>query len=331
MIEDWINQNIDDTIKYTGNGKEVHFSCPVCNETRSRMYVNLNSGMVYCHNCGFKGTIVTLIQHVEGVSWSKAMLRFSQIKGNLQLPENVSNSVEDKLFLGDLRKDLEKRAIPLPDEYQILTGSNNMIAKRAVRYLHKRKITDAQIEQYEFGFCSSGDYKDRIIIPIKENDELRFWVARAIGNVTYMKEKSPSNEDYQISKSEVIFNIDVAAREYHTAVISEGIFDAMSWGNIGVSLLGKALYDEQIDILLDYRELLTDGLYVAVDYDARSSATEIAEKLSDYFKVKIINIPKEYDDPNKYLQKHNRKAMWKLIREAEDFSEFSGLKRRLMG
>ena len=206
-----------------------------------------------------------------------------------------------------------------------------MIAKRAVRYLHKRKITDAQIEQYEFGFCSSGDYKDRIIIPIKENGELRFWVARAIGNVSYMKEKSPSNEDYQISKSEVIFNIDVAAREYHTAVISEGIFDAMSWGNIGVSLLGKALYDEQIDILLDYRELLTDGLYVAVDYDARSSATEIAEKLSDYFKVKIINIPKEYDDPNKYLQKHNRKAMWKLIRGAEDFSEFSGLKRRLMG
>lgn len=329
MIEDWLELNIDSTIKHTGNGKEVHFCCPICNETRHRMFVNLNSGQVYCHNCQFKGNIISLIQVVEGVSWSKANKVFSEIKGNLVLPENVALDLEDKLLIGDLRKDLDKRAIPLPEEYRLINLEKpNLLMRRAIRYLHSRKITDKQILSYNMGVCASGDYENRIIIPITEDDTLRFWVARAIG-ASKLKEKSPSNEDYQISKSEVVFNLDKAARKYNSCVISEGIYDALSWGDIGVSLLGKTLYDAQLRILLDYRELLTEGVYIAVDYDARDKATEMAENLIQYFQVFIINIPEEYDDPNKYLQKHNKKAMRKLILEAEKYTEFSGLRRKL--
>ena len=144
-----------------------------------------------------------------------------------------------------------------------------------------------------------------------------------------MKEKSPSDEDYQISKSEVIFNIDRAARKYHSCVISEGIFDCLSFGDIGVSLLGKTLYESQLNILLDYRELLTEGVYIALDWDAKDKATEIAERLSEFFDVKMINIPQEYDDPNKYRQSHSLSEMWDLIRTAEPFGEFSGLRRML--
>ena len=63
------------------------------------------------------------------------------------------------------------------------------------------------------------------------------------------------------------------------------------------------------------------------DWDAKDKATEMAEKLSEYFDVKIINIPKEGDDPNNYLQKYGRKAMWKLIEDAEDYGEFSSITR----
>ena len=173
----------------------------------------------------------------------------------------------------------------------------------------------------------SGEYKNRVIIPITENGDLKFWVARAISSDVKMKEKSPSDEDYQISKSEVIFNIDRASKKYHTAVICEGIFDALAFGDVGVSLLGKSLYQEQLNILLDYRALLTNGLYISLDWDAKDKATEMAEKLSEYFDVKIINIPKEGDDPNNYLQKYGRKAMWKLIEDAEDYGEFSSITR----
>lgn len=330
MIVDWLETVIDDRIQHTGNNREVHFNCVVCGESRHRMYVNLESGLVYCHNCGYKTNIIGLIQYVEGISFSRASAIFKDVKGNLMLPENISKDLVSNMFAEDLRKDLSKRAIPLPKEYTPLNPQKtNIMTRRAIKYLNSRKITNKQIVDHKMGFCMSGEYKNRVIIPITENGELRFWVARAISPDVKMKEKSPSDADYQISKSEVIFNIDRAAKKYHAAVISEGIFDSLSWGDIGISLLGKSLYQEQLNILLDYRELLTDGLYIALDWDARDKATEMAEKLSEYFDVKMINIPKEDDDPNNYLQKHGKKAMWKLIESAEEYGEFSSVKRLL--
>ena len=327
-IEDWVEQNIDSHVKYTGNQKELHVCCPICNETRYRMYINRLSGKVYCHNCGFKTNLLGLIQHIEGVSFTKAKELFKDIQGNLYLPEDISKRLSDQILFE--RVTLNKRPIPLPDEYIELNPSiTKGFVKQAVNYLHKRKITDNQIISHKFGYCLTGEYKGRIIIPITENGDLKFWVARAISKEVRLKEKSPSNEDYQISKSEVLFNIDVAVRKYNAVVLSEGIFDALSWGDIGVAMLGKTLYQEQLNILLDYRELI-NIIYIAVDWDARDKATQIAEQLQEYFEVAIINIPQEFDDPNNYLINHNRKDMWKLINSAEPFGEFSGLKRRLL-
>lgn len=331
MIEDWLESNIDDHIKYTGNRKEVHFNCPICGETRHRMFVNLSSGKTYCHNCEYSSNIIGLIQWIEGVSFTKANDIFKDIKGNMVIPEDISQDYVSHLFDEDFRLDLQKRPIPLPEEYTLLNpDKTNLVTKRAIKYLNSRKISNKQIVEHKMGFCMSGEYKNRVIIPITENGNLKFWVGRSISKDAKLKEKSPSNEDYQISKSEVIFNIDKAAKKYHSIVLSEGIFDSLSWGDIGCSLLGKTLYKGQLNILLDYRELLTEGVYVAVDWDAKDKATEIAETLSEYFRVKVINIPKEYDDPNKYLQEHNKLAMWKLIENAEPYTEFSGLRRKFM-
>lgn len=329
-IVDWLEANIDSKILYTGNQKEVHFNCPNCNETRHRMYVSLNTGAVYCHNCNYKGSIVNLIQLVEGVSFSRASTIFNDVKGNLILPENISRDFVTDMFSEDLRKDLKKRAIPLPEEYTPLNPKKlNIRTRQAVNYLHTRGITDEQITAHKMGYCYEGQYKNRVIIPITENGELKFWVARAISKTEKLKEKSPSNEDYQISKSEVVFNLDRASKLYHSAVLCEGIFDALSYDSIGVSLLGKSLYKEQLNILLDYRNLLTNGVFISLDNDASESATKIAKQLSEYFKVYIINIPRELDDPNNTLQKMGRGYLFNLLANAEEYSELSIVKRIL--
>ena len=326
VIEDWIIQNIDSNIKYTGNGQEIHICCPVCGEHRYRLYIGLNNGLLYCHNCGFKGSVINLIQYVQGISYTRAMGVFNDVKGSLILPQNVRQSLEYKL-LGTYK--VIKRAIPLPEECQDLGTSQQILAKKAIKYLQSRAITPAQIHKYKMGFCALGKYAGRVIIPIYEADELKFWVARAISPKAKLKEKSPSNAEYQYGKSEVIFNIDRAAREYHSAVISEGIFDALSWGDIGVSLLGKSLYDEQLRILLEYKSLLREGIYIALDADAIDSALNIAQQLSAFFHVRIICIPDEYDDPNNYLRTHSRSAMWKLIDSAQEYNEFTALRIKL--
>ena len=327
MIEDWISENIDTKIKHTSSGHELHICCPVCNETRYRLYIGMDNGMVYCHNCNFKGSMINLIQYVEGTTYLQASERFNQIKGNIVLPEDSIQTLEWKWLIGS--NPSEKRAIPLPDEYQLLEKSHQIMAQKAIKYLQSRSITYTQIQQHKMGFCGTGEFINRIIIPVYEGSQLKFWVARAISPCVRMKEKSPSNKTYQWGKSEVVFNIDRAAKTYHTAVISEGIFDALSWGDIGVSLLGKELYDEQLRVLLNYKSLLSEGLYVALDADALDSALKMATRLSDFFKVYLIMIPKEYDDPNNYLITHSKQDMWKLIRNAEEFGEFTALTKRM--
>ena len=327
LIEQWINENIDSRIKYTNHDGEIHVNCPICNETRYRLYINLENGLCYCHNCNFKGTVINLIQYVERIPYIKALDRFDQVKGNIILPTDMVSSLEWKLLIGELEYS-NKQSVPLPQECVPLLTSKQLMARKAVKYLKSRAITEKQMLSHQMKFCGTGDYTNRIIIPIYEGTTLKFWVARAISKNVRMKEKSPSNKQYQWSKSEVIFNLDRAARKYHSAVISEGIFDALSWGDIGISLLGKQLYDEQLRTLLEYKPLL-DNLYIALDADAWESALEMAGRLKDFFHVHLITIPDEFDDPNNYLVTHNKAAMWELINDAEEWSEFIPLHKRL--
>lgn len=332
MIEDWIKLHLGLNVKYASTKGELHICCPVCNETRYRLYINVDSGLIYCHNCQFKGSIVKLIQYVEGITKEKAESLLKDISDNLILPYKVEESVLGKLIYSLYNISPQKRAIPLPEEFQKFSqnfSEKNFIAKKALKYLQQRGITKKQILNCGMGICTEGEYKNRIIIPIFLEGNFQFWVARAISDNTKLKEKSPSAQEYQYSKSEVIFNLDSAAKKYNSIVISEGIFDALSWGDIGVALLGKSLYDSQFNLILKYKDLLTQGIYIALDADAVDSATLIAEKLKSFFKVMMINIPKEYDDPNNYLLTHSKNSMWELIMNAEEYTEFSIIKRKL--
>ena len=332
MIEDWIKLHLGLNVKYASTKGEIHICCPVCKENRYRLYINVENGLVYCHNCQFKGSIVKLIQYVEGVSKEKAESLLKEIAENIVLPYKIEESVLGKLIYSLYNISPQKRAIPLPEEFQKFSqnfSEKNFTAKKALKYLQQRGITKKQILNCGMGICTEGEYKNRVIIPIFLEGNLQFWVARAISDNTKLKEKSPSAQEYQYSKSEVIFNLDTAAKKYNSIVISEGIFDALSWGDIGVALLGKSLYDSQFNLILKYKDLLTQGIYIALDADAVDSATLIAEKLKSFFKVMMINIPKEYDDPNKYLLTHSKNSMWELIMNAEEYTEFSIIKRKL--
>lgn len=324
VIEEYLEKKLGSKVKTTNTPSEIHICCPVCGETRYRMYINVDSRLVYCHNCQFSGTIIKLIQQIEGISYYDAISRykdFSVIKSPQQL--------HDYLFIREIRTPaVAKRPIALPDEYQPLSSCENVTARKAIKYLHKRGITNRQIEQYKIGVCSLGEYRDRIILPIYYGNDLKFWVARAIGTAP-LKEKSPHTEEYQFSKSEVLFNVDLAVRKYHFIILSEGIFDALSWGEAGVALLGKSLYDAQLDTLLGYKNELTEGIYLALDADATESMIKIAKRLSAYFPVYLIRIPYEFDDPNNFLVKRGRGELLKLVDKAEIYGDTSSIRQRL--
>lgn len=333
-IVGYLEEIVDSKIKTTQNGKEVHFACPICNDHKPRMYVNTESHMVHCFNCDYSSSFIQFIMDIEKISYSRAVERYKDIKETAYIPDDILKELHKNIFIGDIEHSITKRPIPLPEEFiQLNFKTTNPTMKRAIRYLVKeRGITIRQMKQHGFGICLSGEYKNRVIIPIKEFDETKFFVGRAISKNEKLKEKSPTNESYQISKSQVLFNIDRASAIFGKCVISEGIFDALSFGDIGVSALGKRMSDEQIAILLDYKDYLKDGVYLALDWDARKNATDLAKELYKYMPVHMINMPKgdmeNGLDPNEYFLRYGRKAMYKLIDNAEEYGFSNFLKRK---
>ena len=326
-IEEWLQNNLDSRILHTNTPNEIHVCCPVCGESRYRLYVNTETGALYCHNCQFKGTIVNLIQAVEHIPYFQA----KQIILDYNPIEYTPHYTQQAIDENDVGKfaNIAKRYVPLPEEYQKLDDCVNHTAEKARKYLHKRGITDNQISYHNIGVCCTGEYKNRVIIPIYNNNVMEFWVARDITGKAALKEKSPHNEPYQLGKSDVLFNIDNAARNYGTIVLSEGIFDALSWGHIGVALLGKTLYNSQLNTILQYKPYLDGEIFVALDADALDATKDVAYKLSAFFNVHVVSIPVEYDDPNKYLLTHSKSALWTLLDRSQEYSPLSWVKAKL--
>lgn len=333
MIKDYLETVVNDSIKETQKGDQYKFNCPFCGEIRHRAFVSTITHQFYCHNCQTGLSFIQFIQQIEGISYEKAVERYKDIKGSSYIPDDVIEELQKNLILKGVKHSIPLMNVRLPKEYIPLDfNSKNPIMRKAIKHLLSRSISIRQMKQHNFGICLSGEYSHRIIIPIEEMGETKFFVARSIGkpkgaDKRFLKEKSPSTEDYQYSKSQVLFNIDNAAKIFNSCVLSEGIYDALSFDDIGVSALGKRVSEEQLALLLDYKPYLTNGVYVGLDYDANKDYIKLADMLTPYFPVFLLELPKGHD-PNSYLKTYGKKAMFDLIDSAHEYDLTYKLKRK---
>lgn len=333
MILEYLETVVNDRIKITQKGDQYKFNCPFCGEIRHRAFVSTITHQFYCHNCGTGLSFIQFIQEIEGVSYQKAFERYKDIKGSAFIPDDIIEELQKNLILKGVKHTLPLVNVRLPDEYIPLNfDSDNPVMKRSIKHLLSRRISIRQMTQHKFGLCLSGEYSHRIIIPVTELGETKFFVARSIGvpknaGKGFLKEKSPSTEDYQYSKSQVLFNIDNAAKIFNACVLSEGIYDALSFDDIGVSALGKRVSEEQLALLLDYKDYLTGGIYLGLDSDANKDTLKLADTLVQYFPVHLLEIPNGHD-PNSYLKAYGKKAMYDLIDSAHEYDLTYKLKRK---
>lgn len=322
MITDYLYELLGEG-KLTSKGDEIHWCCPFCGDTRYRLYVNVFTHKVYCHNCQYaEHTVVKLIADIEGIPYKKAYEIYKDYHGYIQIPESVVDEVTDVLLLKyDLN--IQKSAIPLPESFTLLYGNNSLASQKFRKYLYKRKVEDRHIKIHKWGFCYKGQYKNRIILTIHEEGNLKFWVARAINKRDVPKELSPSDKKWQISKSEVVFNIDRAAKIHNIAVITEGIFDAVTFGDMGTAILGSVLSEEQLCLYLKYKDYLK-AVYVALDEDAVYKSFEIMQELSKYIPVYICDIK---GDPNEM----GKRRCLEALENAEEFTPLLGIRKILKG
>lgn len=185
----------------------------------------------------------------------------------------------------------EKEAeLRLPQEFIRLTDfptikdiSTSMQMKQAISYLKNRGILSTDIFRYNIGYCPSGMYGGRIIVPsYDENFNLNFFVSRTIFEDVNAKYKNPP-----VSKDVVGFESFINWREPITLV--EGVFDAITARFNAIPLFGKI-----VQPLLKEKILIRKPpkVIVALDNDATKDAIKICEWLvSNGIRTSIAKLP----------------------------------------
>jgi DNA primase len=169
-------------------------------------------------------------------------------------------------------------------EFKSVTDiSVSMQLKQAITYLKTRSILPTDIFRYNIGYCPTGAYGGRIIVPsYDENFNLNFFVSRTIFDDVNSKYKNPP-----VSKNIIGFDSFINWNEPITLV--EGVFDAISARFNTIPLFGKI-----IQPLLKEKILIRKPpkVIVALDNDAIKDSIKICEWLtSNGIKTSMVKLP----------------------------------------
>jgi DNA primase len=245
--------------KQMGKG-EHYFSCPFCHHHNKKFAVNVVKNKWKCWVCGARG------RHLIGL-FKKLDVSPAQIK---ELKKYLND--DDVKSYVDTDPD-EVVELHLPYEFKPLWKPTNTFEyKHAINYLKKRGITGYDIIRYRMGYCETGTYGGRIIVPSYGVDgKLNYFIARSYHDGG-MKYKNPP-----VSKNVVVFEEQINWNE--PVVLVEGAFDALAVRRNAIPMLGKFIPKKLEVKLLENR---VKRVYILLDDDAKTEAIQLERKLSAY-------------------------------------------------
>ena len=236
------------------------YSCPFCHKDK-KLEVNLTESREgknpwHCWSCDQRGTNVYSLFKLLKVNSDKINELKSLVKSSTTYKPKVSENT-----------------IQLPTEYVSLSTTihnTNIIAKHALSFLNKRNITYYDIVKYNIGYCETGKYRNRIIIPTYNKDgSLNYFTARSFEpNSTYKYMNPEASRDIIANEHLINWNIPI--------ILCEGLFDAMAIKRNAIPLLGKNI---QSSLMKKIVTSVVDKIYIALDKDAIKQALRFCEKL----------------------------------------------------
>jgi DNA primase len=252
--------------------KDEHlFNCPFCHHHKKKLSINVNTNKWKCWVCGARGGHILWLLKKLNVA-KEVLLQFKELLGDIDIKKYKETDVDVKLFLPHEYKPLWK----IQKSYPYL---------HAVKYLKDRGLRTEDVLRYRIGYCETGNYAGRIIIPSYDKDnQLNYFIARTFYE-NGLKYTNPP-----VSKNVVGFENLISWNE--PVILVEGFFDAISVRRNAIPLLGKTLPKKLERALVENK---ARQVVVFLDNDARMDALNIQQKLSQYgIDVKIV-FPDEYD------------------------------------
>lgn len=255
--------------RYSRSGQEYLFHCPKCKHHKQKLSVNIEKDVFKCWICHYRGN--SIYRLVRKFGTYEARLTWRELTGQVDLVD--FESVLEDLF--PTEKVEEEIVVNLPEEFVSLANNNNSIqAKVARNYLTKRGIDEKDILFWKIGYCSSGEYAGRVVIPsFNENGDCNYFIARTYQD-DWRKYMNP-----QAAKSKIVFN-ELFIDWDEDLVLTEGVFDAIVAGKNSVPILGSTLREQSK--LFKSIILNKTPVYVALDQDAQEKAASLIQNLIKY-------------------------------------------------
>jgi len=276
------------------------FNCPKCNHHKPKLEVNLHTdengqNPFECWVCGFKGRTI------------KSLLK------QLQVPAEQAYEILKYVRKGDELGYAPASTVELPKEFQSLYSATttSIIANKVRNYLYKRGFTDRDFLKYNIGYCTSGQYTGRIVVPsYGENNQLNFFVARTFEDA-YHKYRNP-----ECSKD--IIGFENLINWSQPIILVEGVFDAIAVKRNAVPILGKSIPKALIKKIVSST---VEDIYIALDRDALKKALQYVEQFLNMGK-KVYLVDMQDKDPSEmgfvnfthHVQQAEEMDLGKLLR-----------------
>jgi DNA primase len=243
---------------YTQQADEYLFHCPFCHHAKKKLSVNISNNKWKCWTCGSKGGHIIWL--LKKLNISKELIQqFKQVLGDEDIKIYKATTADIKLFL--------------PLEYKPLWKSEKSYSYlNAISYLKNRGVRTDDILRYRMGYCETGPYAGRIIVPSYDsNNQLNYFTARSFYEGG-MKYKNPP-----VTKNIVCFENMVDWNDQ--IILCEGMFDAISLRRNAIPLLGKTIPKNLEQALLQNK---VKNVVIFLDEDAQSDAMKLEQHLKQY-------------------------------------------------
>jgi len=244
---------------------EYMYWSPFITHHKRKLQINTQTGKWHCW-----------VSNVGGRNFFQLFKKVSATKE--QFDELVELVGENKFY--KVKDEDKKNIVKLPDDFKPLwNGSDGIVKRHALTYLYKRDITDEDIIKYNIGYCDSGLYSNRIIVPSYDsNGRLNFFVGRDFYSSKMKYKNSPTSKD--------IIGFDIFINWDEPIILCEGVFDAMAFKRNAIPLFGKTVPKSLQKKIIEFG---VKTLYLALDNDAMSDTIKITDMfLSEGIDVKIM-------------------------------------------
>ena len=293
------------TGKKTARGN-MAYKCPHCNHHKPKLEVNFTENKDgqnpwHCWVCNKKGTRISTLFKKLKASSEKFDELFKLIGNEQEYKSNTESKIQLKL----------------PEEiknFKDITPSN-IEGRKALAYLLNRGITEDDIIKYNLGYCTSGRYKNMIIIPsYDEKGHLNYFTGRSFEDNPYVKYRNPETSR-DIIPFELFINWDLPI------ILCEGPFDAMAIKRNAIPLFGKNI---QPSLMKKIVESKVEKIYIALDNDAIKQALKFCEQLLNVGK-EVYFVELQGKDPSEL----GFENFTKLIQTVTPLTEYNLMEKKL--